>query len=602
MVQIYRPAVNVASGLDVFYEFGESYPILDYGTSQRRHSGQIQNQVIGSAPALFEFTEGDSYLKSRSILTAKKIEYRIRPDGTGYDYHNVPVTFLGTNDPSSGYVAGGSVCDEGYTNKGDRVILHANRTMTLRAKGKINITFTSIKQYKLILTINNIGSPFDVTLIDGNTSTNYSIGVHQFEFDVTFVVPVNANVFMMASTRLDGNTGEGPTVTYGESFFDFYEDKAFVYKSPDESFADDFLSKVNSNGRALSLDTDSVRSYNPNMVRFGGEFQQGTIVNKISRFFPENLDEYDRSFGDIMRLKVRDRSLRVFQKYKVGTVPVLQQVIQDAAGGDVLAQSAKLLNNIQYYNGEFGIGEVPESLASNNFVDYFVDNNRGVICRLSIDGLTVISILYKVNSWATQELPLRGRVSKAYGTFDAASNRYILAVEAATGSDAQTISFHEPSNIFESFMDYKPESLACLNTMLISFFGGKMWTHDSDVYCNFYGTQYKPSITAAHNEGDDLRKTFIGINVVSNKKWLAKRIATSLGQASLLDIEGDWEKTEDGYSARFYRDRNSTGGLNAGDVLKGNWVSITLEASTGDTLSTLVNSSVIFIESNKNPR
>jgi len=92
------------------------------------------------------------------------------------------------------------------------------------------------------------------------------------------------------------------------------------------------------------------------------------------------------------------------------------------------------------------------------------------------------------------------------------------------------------------------------------------------------------------------------MNLVGNKKWLATSIRTSLLQESVLDVAGDWEQTEDGYSARFYCDQNSPGELNNGDELKGNWVIIDLQAESGDTLSTLVNTSVIFVESNKNPR
>lgn len=46
--------------------------------------------------------------------------------------------------------------------------------------------------------------------------------------------------------------------------------------------------------------------------------------------FYENFDEYDRSFGDVMRLHVRDRYLKVYQKFKVGNVPILTQIVKIA--------------------------------------------------------------------------------------------------------------------------------------------------------------------------------------------------------------------------------------------------------------------------------
>ena len=46
-----------------------------------------------------------------------------------------------------------------------------------------------------------------------------------------------------------------------------------------------------------------------------------------------------------------------------------------------------LINKIQYYAGDYGIGDASTSLAWNNFADYFVDNYRGVVCRFSQDGI-----------------------------------------------------------------------------------------------------------------------------------------------------------------------------------------------------------------------
>ena len=69
-------------------------------------------------------------------------------------------------------------------------------------------------------------------------------------------------------------------------------------------------------------------------------------------------------------------------------------------------QTDKLLNPIQYYSGDFGIGTCPEIIVSFNYAIYGCDNIRGVVWRLSNDGLTPISILYKVNSWANRELIL----------------------------------------------------------------------------------------------------------------------------------------------------------------------------------------------------
>ena len=100
-----------------------------------------------------------------------------------------------------------------------------------------------------------------------------------------------------------------------------------------------------------------------------------------------------------MRLHVRDRYLKVYQKFKVGNVPILTQIVKDSANNPLQANTDTLINKIQYYAGDYGIGDAATSLAWNNFSDYFVDNYRGVVCRLSQDGITPLSIIYNTNAF-----------------------------------------------------------------------------------------------------------------------------------------------------------------------------------------------------------
>ena len=179
------------------------------------------------------------------------------------------------------------------------------------------------------------------------------------------------------------------------------------------------------------------------MIRFGGAYQVNTNINQINNFKYENFDEYDRSFGDVIRLHVRDRYLKVYQKFKVGNVPILTQIVKDSANNPLQANTDTLINKIQYYAGDYGIGDAATSLAWNNFADYFVDNYRGVVCRLSQDGITPISIINKMNAFFVAKLSAyrqelnNGVVETGvymgnpciYGVFDAYTNKYIIALE-----------------------------------------------------------------------------------------------------------------------------------------------------------------------------
>lgn len=211
------------------------------------------------------------------------------------------------------------------------------------------------------------------------------------------------------------------------------------YLIQDPNFSEFAVSAINSNGRAFVIDENAAQTYNPTLVRFSQSYQFGTNINGLNRFFSENLDEYSRTYGDILKLDYYASYMKVGQRLRIGNVPVELQIIKTASGTDNLTTSDQLLNTIVYYQGDFGVGTAPEAWARNNFVVYGVDNIRGVVWRLSQDGLTILSILYKTNSWATRELPLRTGNSKIYGVYNADVNRYEIALEEATDTDILSV-------------------------------------------------------------------------------------------------------------------------------------------------------------------
>lgn len=165
----------------------------------------------------------------------------------------------------------------------------------------------------------------------------------------------------------------------------------------DQSVSDLFPSKVVGNGRPFVVDEYAKETYFPTLLRWGLAYQENTSINQTNRFYYENFDEADRARGDIQRFKARDRILRVFQNRACGQYGVYSRFIKNNQGGNDLITSDDIItaNNIQYYQGEYGIGTQYTSLVSASIQDYFVDPVRGYHVRLSSDGLTPISELYK---------------------------------------------------------------------------------------------------------------------------------------------------------------------------------------------------------------
>jgi len=204
----------------------------------------------------------------------------------------------------------------------------------------------------------------------------------------------------------------------------------------DANFVDSYISAVSSiDGRANIIDINARKQTFPALIRFGQAYQQDTNVNGLSRFYPNNFDEYDYTFGAVVRLRVRDRYLKVFQQFKIGVVPLYGQITKDASGNETLIVTDKLLNPIQYRAANFGLSSAT-SLASYFYADYGCDAYLGIIWRDSNDGTIPISRLYKLDSWAKTELPLRKNDSHIYGAFYPNTNNYIIALEQAPTSCA----------------------------------------------------------------------------------------------------------------------------------------------------------------------
>jgi hypothetical protein len=397
----------------------------------------------------------------------------------------------------------------------------------------------------------------------------------------------------------------------GDSYIRIRPGTGDEYLILDPNFSEYEPSALDSNGRAFIVDENAAETYNPTLVRFSEAYQSGTNINGLNRFYPENFDEYDKAYGDIMKLDTYASYMKVGQKLRIGNVPVFLQMVNDQQQNSLLATSSRLINQIVYYTGDFGVGNTPESWARNNFAVYFASDIRGAVCRLSQDGITPISMLYKINSFCTEKLPLRSGNSKVYGVFNASVNRYEFAMEAAGSDPAYTMVFDEPTNSFEGRRSYEPEMMGCLGTLLITCKDGNLYTHDDSSYNNFYGQQYESFITAVFNENTFNKKTFISLTEQSNIIWDCPEIYTnidSIRQLSLKQesnlITQDFTEVEGQWSASFLTDMNSVNGIVNGDSLKGSYVVIKFRAQASQTteLVFLALSSVYYIDSPLNLR
>ncbi len=72
-IEIYTPALNTSPDLQVYFEVGQEFPVLNIGATNRAHGGMIQDQIVGTQPAIYTFVRGDFYIRTRILPFADNL-------------------------------------------------------------------------------------------------------------------------------------------------------------------------------------------------------------------------------------------------------------------------------------------------------------------------------------------------------------------------------------------------------------------------------------------------------------------------------------------------------------------------------------------------
>lgn len=280
--------------------------------------------------------------------------------------------------------------------------------------------------------------------------------------------------------------------------------------------------------RPNKVDDAAKRITKPSTVIWSESFIPETFINGLSTVYDTNFQPYEAKYGGIYYLYNEDLWLNIFQELKVGGVPIQQTIFNGTQGEQILGQSTEVLPRIpKYYKGEYGIGKYPESFAVYGSAKYFIDVNRGAVLRLSNDGITNISKVYKMHNYFTDKcaavLVFDGKVN-VYGVFDVKFGEYIVSfqniVDARGEFHGETLAFNEDKNAWSTFYSYLPDYLCSKGLDIVSFKDGALYKHNTNaVYANYYGVQYKPLLWFYCNVAPSNVKVFEAISLESLDAW-----------------------------------------------------------------------------------
>ena len=569
-LEIYSPAVYQNTDVKIFYEFGETYPVVTDSNGNIAHQGQTQNQVVGCTSSIAYPT------------TAPAVSVAAEAGNLGTGLYSYKVEFVHPSGISNPSPVASATTVSGSTKVNISSIPTGPTGTTAR---RIYRTTVGGADFRLLTTISD------------NTTTGYQDNIADSSLGALMpqpaVVSLNRGDFYQR-TRIEPIDGSTLYII-------------------DQSVSDKYDSKVVGNGRAFVIDPYAKETYFPTVIRYSLDYQQNTNINNTNRFRPENLDEYDRQRGDIQRLVTRGRQLRVFQSRGCGMAPIYQNVMQTADGTDIVSQNGAVLNKIQYYQGEFGLGDQYCSLASSANADYFTDPIIGAQVRLSNDGLTSLTEIYKAHYYFNDKIVKyqkkvadkfgNGGYAKILGVYDVFEEQFTTCMQGSADSVSpiteMTFTFSETRNCYVSFYDFHPEWICNAGNLIITWKNGELWTHNNTAtYANFYGEQKIPSIKLVFNDHQNVKKHFNTITTLGNTTWIAPNqgdVLTNLAQQSKLS-QADFRVKDDKYHAAFKRDMLSTGGLLNGKPLKGTWLELNLQPVNPQSLVDLYYIDISILE------
>lgn len=636
-ITLYTPKKSVSTVDTSFFEVGKRFGIGNIGQFNAFHLGQEQIQSVDlSVPAIIKIADGDLYFRQRNVPknTKKDVneasyerftDYGFPASSTQYYqllvnfYETAPINVNGgqLNNLSIQPITGLSVGD--FPSYSDPSLYYNNTG---------NTTSIRIKFSGVVSSNSGEGSYFKIKYKQINTVIPFAPVVYgdlinlplkpdqkdlEFAVDTYIQMPSSSKIYLF--TDYDGFYSY--TLSYNN--FSVNVIQIGTISIIEQTYNDYNPIITNSDGRPTVIDKDARMVYNPTLIRWGLAYQQNTNINETNRFKAVNYDECDRSKGDILRFKARQRILRVFQDSGVGQYGIYARYIQNNSGGNELVTTNDVItaNNIQYYAGDYGLGGIPTSLVSASTQDYFVDPVRGYQVRLSGDGMTAISEIYKgqyyirglLTKYNQKYYKPNGVLAKILGYYDYFEEQYVCILEGGQQVEKEeiiadyTLAFNEKNKSYSSWYDFTPEMSICAEDVVYTWKDGEMWVHNDNVnYCNFYGTQFNASITSVFNQNLIEKKTFLSLTEIANTKWKCPLIYTNMNsygtqrqESELKDV--DFATYESQYHAAFLRDNKSIGGLINGNALKGGLIVIKFEVDNASNFVFLSEVSIKYISS-----
>ena len=187
---------------------------------------------------------------------------------------------------------------------------------------------------------------------------------------------------------------------------------------------DNFNAPFISNGvkASTTLEQEYKEEHRKYGLIYSGIYNSISGINNLNQFIQAEkiTKDINPKYGSIQKLYSRDSDLVTLCEDKILRISANKDALFNADGNPQLIATDRVLGQTIPFTGEYGISTNPESFASESYRAYFTDRVRGVVLRLSKDGLTPISDS-GMKDWFRDNLKDHG---KLVGSFDDRNDEY----------------------------------------------------------------------------------------------------------------------------------------------------------------------------------
>lgn len=281
------------------------------------------------------------------------------------------------------------------------------------------------------------------------------------------------------------------------------------------------------------------RNRNTQGLIWSGIFNSRSSVNRLNQFLTAEpiTKDLNPEYGSIQLLHTRDTDVIAFCEDKVLNILANKDALYNADGSTNITASNAVLGQAVPYKGEFGISKNPESFASYGYQAYFTDKARGVVLRLSLDGLTVISAK-SMTTYFRDKLKLHS--GSIIGSYDIHTRQYVISFK-----NDESIGFSEAVDGWTSRFSFVADSGLFLEGKYFTFKNGQLWQHNADGINKFYNIQSNSFVKFIFNDQPSVVKKFKTIgyegtqgNTLDLKGWKATSIETDLQSGKVTYFKG----------------------------------------------------------------